>query len=573
MTDRHVTESLGSVRQAADDPWVIEGIAIPYGVVSAPTELYAGSGQVVREAWAPASFRDSVAAWSGRQDGARMAYRPAHREKPVGTVIHLEDAPNGVAFRARIFQTPAGIEYRDQVAAGLNGVSVEVAMPEGSRPLRDGTILHRSGQLIAIAGSINPAYDGARIALRDMEEVMADTDPATPPAAPVPAAPVAPPAASPAPAPEPVAANRDQADLVLVSRSALERSGITAQLGNVRITRPELVYSRTGEHNYLGDTWSAAKGDGGARDRITKHEGFLHELAVGMERDAYSRIFDPGMAERAGDVLSSEIPGAYPTDFVPGLLTPRILKGRPMGSFFQRIPVSDARPRTFPKVTTSTTVAVQSAEGAALSAVDLATTAVTVTPLMYGAYTDVSRQALDGGDPSVLAIIYQDLIEAYAQASETVIKTAVEAGASASGTAITAATPYAGELGNVIKYYATRFKPAQAAFIPSALYAVLLAQGDTTGRPFMPMLGAMNSDGTVESGAISGNILGAKALLSYASTVNVNVFAVPSDYVIFESSIAQFQYDQVVGPQAIRVGLWAYLVVGTRLGGLSVTAA
>jgi hypothetical protein len=43
--------------------------------------------------------------------------------------------------------------------------------------------------------------------------------------------------------------------------------------------------------------------------------------------------------------------------------------------------------------------------------------------------------------------------------------------------------------------------------------------------------------------------------------------------VIFESSIAQFQYDQIVGPQAIRVGLWAYLVVGTRLGSLKVTAA
>jgi hypothetical protein len=102
---------------------------------------------------------------------------------------------------------------------------------------------------------------------------------------------------------------------------------------------------------------------------------------------------------------------------------------------------------------------------------------------------------------------------------------------------------------------------------------VLLAQGDTTGRPFLPMIGAMNSDGTVARGGALTNILGADGFLSYASTVNVNVFAVPNDYVIFESSIAQFQYDQVVGPQAVRVGLWAYLVVGTRLGGLSVTAA
>jgi hypothetical protein len=89
----------------------------------------------------------------------------------------------------------------------------------------------------------------------------------------------------------------------------------------------------------------------------------------------------------------------------------------------------------------------------------------------------------------------------------------------------------------------------------------------------MPMLGLMNSDGSVQGGAIAGNILGAEARLSWASTVNVNVFAVANDYVIFESSIAQFTYDQVVGPQSIRVGLWAYLGIGTRLGGLSVTAA
>jgi hypothetical protein len=291
-----------------------------------------------------------------------------------------------------------------------------------------------------------------------------------------------------------------------------------------------------------------------------------------MERDAYSRIFDPGQSERAGDVVSSEIPGAYPNDYLPGLLTPRILKGRPMGSAFQRVPISDARPRIFPKVTTSGSVATF-AEGVAPTATDIATTAVTVTPSAYGTYTDVSRQALDGGDPSVLSIIFQDLLEAYSQASETAIKVAVEAGATASGTAITAATPWAGELGNVVKYYATRFRPAQFAFVPAALYSVLLAQGDTTGRPFMPMLGLMNSDGSVQGGAIAGNILGAEARLSWASTVNVNVFAVANDYVIFESSIAQFTYDQVVGPQSIRVGLWAYLGIGTRLGGLSVTAA
>jgi hypothetical protein len=557
----HLTEAIGSVRTSADDPRVIEGIAIPYGVVSAPTESYAGSGQVIREAWAPGSLRDSVAKWSARTDGGRMAFRSAHREKPIGTVIGLTDTPDGVAFRARIFKRPAGDEYLEQVAEGLNAVSVEVSVGEGSKALRDGTVLHRAGDLMAIAGSIHPAYDGARVALRDMEDSMSD-QPATEP--------------TPTPAPQPAVTDivgKAPDNLVLVERSALERAGFTQLVGpDIKITRPEAVYSPRDQFNYMADTWQQVRGNGEAAERVRRHQAHLQDVSIAIEREATNRAFDPTYAERASDVLSSEIPGAYPNDYLPGLLTPRILKGRPMGDFFQRVPISDARPRIFPKVTTSGTVATF-AEGVAPTATDIATTAVSVTPSAYGTYTDVSRQALDGGDPSVLSIIFQDLIEAYRQASETAIKTAVEAGASGSGTAITAATPYAGALGNVVKYYATRFKPAGAQFVPSALYSVLLAQGDTTGRPFLPMIGLMNSDGSVQNGAIAGNILGASVQLSWASTVNVVVTSVPQDYVVYESSIAQFTYDQVVGPQSIRVGLWAYLGIGTRLGGLSVTAA
>jgi hypothetical protein len=89
----------------------------------------------------------------------------------------------------------------------------------------------------------------------------------------------------------------------------------------------------------------------------------------------------------------------------------------------------------------------------------------------------------------------------------------------------------------------------------------------------MPLLNPMNSDGNVQPGGVTGTILGATDFLSYASTVNVVVTGRPSDYVIYESSLASFSYDQVVGPQAVRIGIWAYLVVGTRLGSLKVTAA
>ncbi len=538
------TDAVSTIRAIPDQPRMVEGTAIPYGVVSLHTDLGA-------EAFAPGAFQRSVARWMERRDGARMAFRPAHGERPIGTVHHLEDAPDGVHFRASIFESPAGDQYLAEVQAGLNGVSVEFG-PGGtpSRRLRDGTTLQREATLHAIAGSISPAYDGARLSVRDMEEPMdTESSPAVRET----------PEPQPDPQPDPPQEPSQVTELSRTERSVAESATVQTIRPSARISRAEAVYGPRSGVSYFGDRLHAMTGDTAAQERLSRHQQLLTDQVELMER--------------AGDVLASEVPGAYPNEYLPGLLTPRILKGRPMGGFFNRIPISDAQPKIFPKVTTSSAVVVQSAEGAALGATDLATTAVTVTPLIYGGFTDVSRQVLDGADPSIDQMLMQDLVEAYAQASETVIKTAVEAGATASGTPITAATPYAGVLGNVIKYQTTRFSPAEAQFIPAALFAVLLAQGDTTGRPFLPSIGPMNSDGTARAGGTGANVLGADTYLSWASTANVVVTARAADYAIFESSIADFRYDQVVGPQAIRIGIWAYLVVGTRLGGLSVTAA
>jgi phage head maturation protease len=526
------TEAIATVRESTDEPRTIEGLAVPYNQVARDTELGA-------EAFAPGAFKASVDHWMTRGDGARMAFRAAHGEKPIGVVTFLDDTPAGVPFKASIMEGAAGDEYLAGVRAGLNGVSIEAGLPKGSKRGRDGTVIHREARLFAIAGSVSPAYDGARIALRDTEDATVDenTTPATTEA-------------------------EDAARDMAAERRELEVADVAATLprrDSVVITRPESIYGPGRDHGFMRDAFEAWRGDSEARERQSRHSLMLTDVSRQIER--------------ASDVLSSEIPGMYPNEYLPGLLTPRILKGRPFGSFYQRVPISDAKPKIFAKVTTSGTVAVQSAEGAALTATDIATTAVTATPLIYGTYTDVSRQAIDGADPSAQSMILQDLIEAYAQASETVIKTAVEAGSTASGVAITAATPYAGVLANVINYYGVRFKPAEGAFIPSALYSVLLAQGDTTGRPFLPMIGQANSDGSVARGGIRADALGADTRLSYASTTNVCVFGVPSDFVIYESSVAQFTFAEVVGPQAVRIGIWAYLVVGTRLGSLKVTAA
>jgi hypothetical protein len=530
------TQAQAGLRLAEDDPRSVVGLAVPYDAITARTSM----GRML---FKQGAFAKSVGAWTTRQDGARMPFRTAHGTRASGVVTDLTEGPRGVEFRAAIFEGPEGDAYLRDVAAGLNGVSIEADLPDRVRKARDGPIVWAQAELTGIAGADSPAFDGARVARMEgtMDETAETPQEETPEVI----------------EPAPPAVVRD-----LVAADATVQAIGRAPM---RITSQPSVYAAGSGNNFLADLMHSREGDMAAADRQARHYAQLGDLSRSIER--------LGPSAFAGDVLSSEIPGAYPNSYYPGLITPRILKSRPMGGFFDRVAITDATPKIFAKVTTSTTVAVQSAEAVNPAASDLATTAVTATPLLYGAETVVSRQALDGGDPSAANMILADMIEAYAQASETVIKTAVEAGATASGTAITAATPFAGVLGNVVKYYTTRFKPATGIFVPSALFAVLLAQGDTTGRPFMPLLNPTNSDGTVATGGVSGSVLGATAYLSYASTANVVVTTRPDDYVIYESSIARFSYDQYTGPSAVRLGIWAYLVVGTRLGGLSVTAA
>lgn len=531
------TEAHGSIRAAADDPLAIEGIAVPYGQVAHMTEF--GS-----EAFAPGAFGRDASAWMGRSDGARAPYRARHRQPPVGVVTSLSDQPDGLHFRAQLFDRPESHAYMDEVRAGLNGVSVEF-QPDGSpRRTKEGVALHRSARLIGIAGAAAPAYDGARISMRDMEEAMSDTEATGQDRD---AATVAPEQTT-----EATARERAADESRTVEAVAHARSGIS-------ISRPELIYGPGREASFLQDVLHAGH-DAGAAERQARHQAYLTDITRQLER--------------AGDLLQSEIPGILPTEFLPGLATPAVAQDTPMSSFYGTYAISDPRPRTFGKVTTSTAVSTTAkTEGAAPTVTDMATTAVTVTPAVYSAMIDVSREVIDAADPIAESLLMQDLTNRFNETVEAKVLAAVEAGSSASGSAITAATPFAGMLSNVNKYYATRYTEAQAQFVPAALYAVALSQLDGSSRPILPYVAPYNANGTVMAGGGGAWINGARVYLSPASTTNVVVTAARSDFVIYRSPMLTFRFSEVVGPQSIRIAVYGYLGIGTRLGSLKVTAA
>ena len=542
------------------DGRTLEGIVDPYGVA---VELRPG----VREVFRPGAFAEDVAAWRARSDGARVPFVTSHPGEGsrvvIGTVEELTETPQGLRFRARLVDTPAAREYAELVRVGANGVSVEFATPTPSRIGRDGLMAHSAARLLAIAGAVAPAYDSARVAVRsrraqDMTE--------------------------PRPEDEPRRTDDEETETVETERETTTetdrevvttedvpqaRSRMSAVAGRVavteperrsreaaavariggapaRVTRSELVYTREGEHRFLRDGLRAAGGDMEAMGRLGRHYAILEDVA------------------RRAVTVSTDIPGTYVPEYLPGLLTPRIAQGRPAGSFFRRIPITDARARTFPRVTESTTVSKQPSEGVNPPVTTFKTEGVVATPDMYAGIVDVSRQVIDGGDPDAERMILDDLEESYMQVSEAAIIDAIEAGATQGAAGLVDSSPHDGLVSGIVTYQVDRFLPAEGAFAPAAVYEGLLLEQDDIGRPMVPYYGPSNAQGAVTGAGAAASVLGVPVYLSWASDPSLVVIARRDDAIYYESSIATFRYEQVAGPAAIRIGLWAYLKAAIR---------
>jgi hypothetical protein len=577
---------------------LIEGVVVPWDQVATVADVGVNGGR---------PYRESIARGApGEVDPASVLLeylpQPNVGQGHAGAVLvgrgeHAEDTDAGLFMRFRVSRTSHGTDALELANDGiLTDLSV-VMDPIAERTRSDG-VVERTRIGIRRVGLVERgAYrDGAQVtAVRSATEgtAMPNTAGAT------------------GATTTDVAGDGDEIDgeatatptsgrpnrtrvTVDVERAAAERAAVDGMARSQRAfapfgsTREEAIYGPGSGRSFFGDGWSVSQRAAGwedAQGRLDRHYRMLDDIDLAMQRRIGIAGLQraSGILSRAGDVLSSEIGGAYPNEYLPGLLVPRILKGRPMGGFYSRVPLTDGRPRIYPVVTTSTTVAVQSAEGANPAASDFATTGTTVTPLFYGGETKVSRQVLDGADPSTDAMLMQDLTEAYMQASEAIIRAGVEAGSTASGVTLTAATPDVGIRALYVNHIGNVFLPPERIFLPTTLTSSWLSQNDTTGRPIAPAYGPYNSDSVAELAGVPvvGAAFGVPVAQSWSSTAGagagvggVAVAGREADFAIFESALTSFRYDQgAEAPSAVRIGLWAYLVVGTRRGSRKATGA
>lgn len=342
------------------------------------------------------------------------------------------------------------------------------------------------------------------------------------------------------------------------------------------------------EQNRSGDQGGQGGQGGGAytRDRDPGHyravkdggkNSFFRDLFLaGNKKDseACRRLEEHQRAVTQSSGGTGVLPPKWLTDEYQALGR----QNRVLASLVRRIPLGDdPRPLNLPKQTTGTdaNLVTQSAEGANTAGWGtdrFVTNKDVLTPATFAAYQDVSRQLLNASDPAVDSLIMGDLRAVWDEKVETLVGAAIVAGGTTATTFATQTLFKASAAGidAVIDAQTAvavdKRGPADIAAMSYFEFGAFRKFKDGNDRPLMPVSrynpqNAVGALGNVLVGDIEG--VDAYGTIGIArSTLVETIVVMRSQAVILaESDLLEFSYDQVVGPAAIRMGIFGY--VGT----------
>jgi HK97 family phage major capsid protein len=321
-----------------------------------------------------------------------------------------------------------------------------------------------------------------------------------------------------------------------------------------------------------------------ARDgRGVGGHSFFHDLVHARE-DETARV---RMAEHHR-ALSNASQGA-------GLVPPKWLtdefeliarQGRVLAAAVRQYPLGDdPRPLTLPRQTagTDSVITTVTPENTHPSEANGYNTAIdTVTPQPISGIQVVSRQMIDMDDPAIDGLIYSDMSAVYQTKIEALVTAAM---ITAAGTAV---ATYASDAANFTAAAAedgitdAAFSVWNARKLPANVVAMRISRWgkfnkfrDTTGRRLYPTDESQIMNGSGRGSVTSpGSVGGLPVLLTdglgtagYAETILV---ARTADTILFEGNMVRFRYEEVAGPESVKLGIWAYAATIVRQNANSV---
>ena len=264
---------------------------------------------------------------------------------------------------------------------------------------------------------------------------------------------------------------------------------------------------RTGQRSFLHDLFAAqVLNDSGAHQRLAQH----------------GRAMEATMSTRA--VTTSVVPSFIPPAYATELFAEYARAGRPLANLLTPLPLPETGMTvTVPKVTTPSTVGVQSTQATTVSTQDLADTSIPVPIKTVAGYVPVARQALERG-LMVEDLVFADLAGAYASQIDTLAITAALAQSDTNAVTYTDASPTVAEfwpkLADAVgKIRSGRFSGPTAMVLHPSTWTWLQAElSAADNRPlFVPTASApgnaMGTQSDTGYGGAVGQILGVPVVL------------------------------------------------------------
>jgi hypothetical protein len=245
--------------------------------------------------------------------------------------------------------------------------------------------------------------------------------------------------------------------------------------------------------------------------------------------------------------------------------------GRPTADTLRRVPITNANPITIGVQTAGAVVGDQAAENTAPADGSFTATPLVTVPKTKTGKVDVSRQLLDGSNPAVDGLVFSDCLGAYAENVEMMVWAALEAllpAGMAGEVTVDLATDIIpdGLIDAGVLVRTNRKAPPRVAFCSEVTWGTLTKEKDLAGRPLVVTgyHGPNNAYGLGEAityGHIAGEVAGLNVVPSWAGTDNHFYTVKADDTLLLESTTMTFRYEEVLGPETIRLGVWGYAAV------------
>ena len=341
----------------------------------------------------------------------------------------------------------------------------------------------------------------------------------------------------------------------------------TQQGGATTQARESGTYIRGGQFSYVADSYNAGRGDRGASDRLAQHTN-------DMQSNTKLRAILGGGATTLGA-------GLVPPLWLAELYAPILHRRLRLAGQVRQIPWPGTPfPWSIP-ISGTPALSSQVAEGVNTTITDASYTVLTVTPKGISGFAEVSRQMIDGSNPAVDQIIFEDLVGSFFDNCETDFITAITAQGSVNAVTVSAGAATTADilaqrtgLLNAIAAISDNNAGDADVFVgKNSRWVTYLLMQDGNGRPLV-----LAQQYAPQNVIGNGDLTQAYARAFQGSLENVNVITSPTvaastGFVINSQELAfsysppqQFIFEQPVGPGLIRVAIFGYeaIVTGRR---------